>query len=218
MFIITFSVAILVLGGLFVYLFGGPKEKEEILKGGDFSILWARFFKLRDGFVDLAALVENPNDFSAGKFRYSFKIYDENNILISIKEGESYAGPKEKFVLFEPNVPVFQRIPARVIVDIENTLWQKDLKKETPIVDVLGAEKFLEDIFPRLVLTVKNRGQKTYGNVEASVVLWRSEDEVAGVSRTIISSLGIEEEKMVTYTWPEAISGVLRVEAFFRLP
>ncbi len=218
MFLVILAGAIFVLGGLFIYFFGNGEKEEEILNGGDFSILWARFFELRDGLVDLAALIENPNDFSAGKFKYSFKIYDENNILISIKEGESYADPKEKFVLFEPNVAVFQRTPSRVIVDIENIFWQKDLLKERPIIDVLSAEKFLEDIFPRLVLTLKNRGQKTYENVEASVVLWRSEDEVAGVSRTIISKLGIEEERAITYTWPEAISGVLRVEAFFRLP
>ena len=218
MFLVILAGAIFVLGGLFIYFFGNGEKEEEILNGGDFSILWARFFELRDGLVDLAALIENPNDFSAGKFKYSFKIYDENNILISIKEGESYADPKEKFVLFEPNVAVFQRTPSRVIVDIENIFWQKDLLKERPIIDVLSAEKFLEDIFPRLVLTLKNRGQKTYENVEASVVLWRSEDEVAGVSRTIISKLGVEEERAITYTWPEAISGVLRVEAFFRLP
>jgi len=216
--IIILAGAIFVLGGLFVFLFGGQGTNEEILRGNDFSILWSRFFKLREGFVDLAALIENPNDLSAGKFRYSFKIYDENNILITIKEGESYAGPKEKFVLFEPNVAVFQRTPSRLILDIENMFWEKTSTKEIPIIDVLGAEKFLEDIFPRLVLTVKNSSQKSYQNIETTVVLWNGEDEIVGASRTIISGLGIEEEKAVTYTWPEAITGVLRVEAFFRLP
>lgn len=209
---------VLVLGGLFLYFFGGNEKKPEVFKGGDFSILWARFFKVRDGFVDLAALVENPNDFSAGKLKYSFKIYDENNVLITIKEGESYAGSKEKFVLFEPNVAVFQRNPQRVILDIDGVSWQKDFLREIPIIDVLSSDKFLEDIFPRLVLAVKNSGQKSYQNVETTVVLWRGDDEVAGVSRTIISSLGIDEERSITFTWPEAISGVSKVEAFFRLP
>ena len=216
-FAVALIAAILVLAGLFVYFFSGQADKVEVLEGADFSILWARFFKLRDGFVDLSALVENPNNLSAGKFKYSFKIYDSNNILISVKEGESYARPGEKFVLFESNVAVFQRTPARVILDIENIVWEKDSKKEFPVIDILGTERFLEDIFPRLVLTLKNNGQKTYESVEATVVLWTSEDETAGVSRTLISNFKIDEERSITFTWPEAISGVLKVEAFFRL-
>lgn len=215
--IIFLVAAILIFGWLFFYFFGENEETGDVLNARDFSILWARFFKLRDGFIDLAALVENPNDFSAGKFKYSFKVYDQNNILISIKEGESYAGPKEKFVLFEPKVAVFQRTPFRVILDIEDMVWEKNFKKESPLIDILGTEKFLEDVSPHLSLKIKNRGQKTYENIETAVVLWKNENEAVGVSRTIISNLNIEEERLINFTWPEPINGILRVEAFFRL-
>ena len=56
-FAVALIAAILVLAGLFVYFFSGQADKVEVLEGADFSILWARFFKLRDGFVDLSALV-----------------------------------------------------------------------------------------------------------------------------------------------------------------
>lgn len=217
-FIAVLAVAVLVLGGLFFYFFGGGGAEEEILAGQNFSILWSRFFKSREGFVDLAALIENPNDFPAGKFKYSFKIYDPNNVLIAIKEGESYAGPKEKLVIFEPNAAVFERIPQRVILDIENIAWEKEFEKGLPIIDLLGVERFLEDIFPRVVVYIKNRGGVTYQNIESTVVLWKNDDEAIGVSRTVISSLGIDEEKKITFTWPESLSGVSKIEVFFRYP
>lgn len=186
------------------------------LEGFPLSVLWARFFELRDGFVDVAALVKNQNNFAAEKIIYSFKIYDRNNILVAIKEGETFARALEEFVIFEPNINVKERSAGKVILDIKNVIFDENLILTEPRIDVLGTEKFLEDFFPRVVVQIKNREGKFLDNVEATIILFDKIGNALAVSRTKIPFLGIEEERGITFTWPKPISGVSSVNIFFR--
>ena len=47
------------------------------------------------------------------------------------------------------------------------------------------------------------------------MVLW-SGDRAVGVSRTLIDSLDINQERDLVFTWTNVISGVDRAELFFR--
>ena len=63
----------------------------------DISQKWVRFFKNREGFYDIAALIENSNLFAGiPNFKYTFKLYDSNNVLITIKEGSTFINPGEQ--------------------------------------------------------------------------------------------------------------------------
>lgn len=186
------------------------------LETREFNILWSRFFKVRDGFVDAVALLENPNYFNAEKIIYSFKIYDKNNILITIKEGETFARPLERFAIFEPNIFLSEREPTKVILDIKNFVFLQSSTDSRPKIDVLSTEKFLEDFFPRVLVKVKNREEKFLENIEATIILFDENQNAIAVSQTHVPFLGLDEERILSFTWPKVVNGVSFVEVFFR--
>lgn len=209
-FILVLSVAI-----FFILKVAGPASGMPP-KAKDLSVLWTRFFEIRDGFADVAALIQNPNNFGAEKLTYSFKIYDKNNILIAIKEGQTFASALERFVVFEPNIPISERIPRRAVVDIKDIIFQVDQIDLRPKIDVLGTEKFLEDAFPRIIVNIKSREEKSLKNIKSTIVVFGENQNVLGVSSTQIPFLEIGEERTLTFTWPRVLSGASSVEVFFR--
>jgi len=181
-----------------------------------FTILWTRFFELREGFLDIAALVRNPNNFNVQKIFYSFKIYDKNNILIAIKEGETFAGPLERFVIFEPNIFIGERIPGRVALDLRDIVFLDDQSVSTPKIDILGTEKFIEDNFSRVLVKIKNRENKSLENIQSTIVVFGEDQNAIAVSSANIPFLGIDEERSVNFTWPKALNGIFSTEVFFK--
>lgn len=184
----------------------------------EINILWSRPFKIADGVYDFAALVENANPFlKAAKLDYFVKFYDADNILIAIKQNSTFAGAGEKFVIFEPSIVTQNRLPVRAILDFSGVTW--DRGENVPLkLDVLSTHRFLDDSAapPRVEAEIKNQLNAEYTNIEATAVLWDAGDTALGVSRTFASRFDIDETKTLTFTWPAGISGVSRVEIFFR--
>ena len=178
-------------------------------------VLWSRFFPLHEGTVDVAALVQNPNEFlQASGLSYVFKVFDSKNLLIAVREGKTFLEPSARTILFEPDIPIGQRVAAKAFVELGSALWQK---KEPAVlqINILKLEPFLQTPFPRLEAQIKNDGTTPYHNIEVTAVLW-ADDRAVGVSRTILDALGLDQERNLAFTWPDAIAGVTRAELFFR--
>ncbi len=184
----------------------------------DLTILWSRAFPVRDGIYDAAAFLENQNQFLETKeFTYAVKLYDKSNILIAIRENSTFILPGERFIIFEPNIATLNRVPAKAILETRSVKWVK--KNPEPLkINVQKISKFIEDesTSPRVEAEVKNAGTEDYQNIEAVAILRSSSDEVLGVSKTILDNLNINEEKTLTFTWPNSILGVDKVEILLR--
>ncbi len=178
-------------------------------------ILWSRFFELRPGFVDVAALIENTNEFlQAKELTYAFKIYDNNSVLIAVKENKTYLEPGQKLLIYEPEVSVQNRTPQRAILELRGASWGK--KDQNVIkINTIKADPLLETEFPRVEARIKNEFTEPYKNIEVSAVLW-ADDTAVGVSRTVVDSIDINQERDLVFTWPKPIMGVQRAELFFR--
>ena len=179
------------------------------------TILWSRFFVLKDGFVDGAALIENPNEFlEAKEITYGFKVYDDKNVLIAVRENTTFMDPGARVLLLEPEISIQNRTPARAVLEIRKAVWgQKD--PSALQIKIMQADPFLDDPFPRLSARVKNEAPEPYRNIEIGAVIWVN-NQAVGVSRTIVDILNINEERDVVFTWPKPIAGVTRGELFFR--
>ena len=232
------AVVLLVVGGLIYYFRPEPtcfdnrqnQDEEGIDCGGtiarcascsekmhDITILWTRFFPTRQGVYDAAALLENGNQFlKTGKFVYVFKLYDESGVLIAIRENSTFIWPGEKFLIFEPNILAENRVPKRALLELRSVAWEAGEARPLKI-DVLKRDILLQDSSPpRLEVRIKNQENQIYKNIEISAALLSQEGDVFGVSKTLLGSLDIGEEKNVVFTWPQAISGVSRAEIFLR--
>lgn len=199
---------------------GGPNCVPCANQIRDLSIIWTRSLKTADGLYDFAAQVENGNQFlKTGRFNYLVKFYDSNNILIAIKENATYAEAGEKFVIFEPNISTQNRVPVRADLEIDkkSLTWSK--AESVPLqIDILKTNRYLasgELPPPRLEADIKNQSKNVYRNLDATAVLFKG-DTVAGVSRTFIEHMDIDQMQTIVFTWPSPIEGVDRVEIFFR--
>ena len=232
------AVIFLIIGGLIYYFRSEPtcfdnrknQDEEGIDCGGavarcapcsekirDLTVLWTRFFPTRQGVYDAAALLENSNQFlKTGKFVYTFKLYDENSVLIAVRENSTFIWPGEKFLIFEPNILAENRTPKRALLEMRSVSWEAGEARPLKI-DILKRDILLQDSSsPRLEVRIKNQENQIYKNIEIGAVLLGQEGEVLGVSKTLLGRLDIGEEKNVVFTWPRAISGVARADILLR--
>lgn len=213
-FLMLFIIAVLVFI-FFAFKFYNQQSPLPI-EARDINVLWSRLFQFREGFADVAVLLNNPNNISVQKIVYSFKIYDKNNILIAIKEGETFANPLERFVIFEPNIGISERSPQRVVFDLKEVVFSEKKEGSNPKVDILGTEEFFEEVFPRISVKIKNRENKSLENINATIVVFGKDQNVIAVSKTFMPFLAIGEEHLINFTWPKAFGEVFSTELFFR--
>ena len=234
MVIVFFIFIFIVLGGFYWYTTKEPQScfdkkqnqgEEGVDCGGacipcasqirDIAVLWRRFFVLKEGFVDAAALVQNPNQLLRAKeFRYAGRIFDSVNVLIAGRENTVAVQPGETMLIFEPQIPIIERTPARIIIEPRSTSWEQ-AEAEVVNVNIVRLQLLLTDAFPRLEARVRNEAPHPYEKIEVSAILYRG-DEAVGVSRTILDNLDLNEEKNLIFTWPRVIDGVTRAELLFR--
>ena len=168
------------------------------------SSLWIRFFKNREGFYDAAALVDNPN-LNAGisDIKYSFKLYDANNILIAAKDGNTFINPGEQQLIFESNISTGPRTPARAFIEFSQPENWKYIKKEKSFLSVVKKD-FVNLPFPRLTAEIRNDSLFDTKDVIVSAILYDESGNAQGVSSTKIDLIGAGLSETAAFTWPQS--------------
>jgi hypothetical protein len=169
----------------------------------DISVLWTRFFKNREGFYDVAALVENPNLFGGiSSIGYKFGLYDADNVLIAERKGSAFINPGERWIIFESGFSVGWRIPYRAYMEFDQQKNWKYFKKERPFLGVVRKD-FSNFPFPRLSSEIKNDSLFDVKDVFVSAVLYDDIGGAVGVSFTKIDLIKAESSQIAAFTWPQ---------------
>lgn len=175
-------------------------------------LMWARFFPVRTGVYDAAALVENPNNNrKAAAIRYIFRLFDEDNILIAAKEGISFLNPAEQFIIFEPLVVTAVRTPKRISFETREVTWQTEEKRVLPITI---KQKQVEKDTVRAV--VANTGIAPLASLEAVAILLDSAGNAIAVARSIIEAIAAGEEREIVFTWPRQLPEPTTIQIYVR--
>ncbi len=170
----------------------------------DLVILWSKVFKLSEGKYETAALVFNPNlSAGASNIKYKFNIYDEKNILITVKTGETSSNPDEKFLILEGDFDVGERIPKYSFLEItENPKWEK-MGNEKPQL-IVSKKQFLNtEPFPQLMVEIENQSLFVIENISLAAILYGKDQNAKAVSTSKITYIGGDSKKEVVFTWPE---------------
>lgn len=182
---------------------GGPCELACFFSVKPLNILWTRPFEVKSGSYDVAAFVQNPNTLlAASSLVYKFKIYDANNILIAVKESQTFVNSGENFVIFEPNVVVGQRVPQRAVIEFENAVWKR-VEKAAPFLKA-DKKEFVNVPFPRLSAEIQNKSIFDVSDIYAAAVLFDENGNAKAVSQIKIDNIKAESAKTVSFTWPAA--------------
>ncbi len=170
------------------------------------STQWARSFMVVPGLYSAVAYVENPNP-SGGirKAHYIFKLYDERNILVAERLGETFIPPGKVVPIFEGNMQVGGRVPQRTTFQFIDYLTWETMGSQLAA-EVFIAEKVFKEVngSPRLTAEVQNRGVYTLYNLVVVATIFDEAGNAIGASRTVVDALPADSTKKVVFTWPEA--------------
>ncbi len=168
------------------------------------NIWWTQVMQTAPGKYDVTALVENPNQvFGVKTVPYNIRIYDDHGLLLTERQGLTSLNPKEKFVIFEPNINTEQKVAAKAFLSFgltNSTPWVK-LIKETPRL-FIGERNYTNSPYPKLNVTVKNGSLITLVNIPFVAVLSDQGGNAYASSATMINSIAGGESKKIVFTWP----------------
>lgn len=179
------------------------------------QVLWARPFEISEGVYGAVAYVSNPN-FSLGAkdIPYTFKLYDNRNILIEERRGFTTVLPNSSFPIFEGVIATGNRIPGRSFFEFTATPRFERLA-EQPSLSVKNSALTGESDNPRLSATVVNDNIFPIKDISVVVVLYDSKDTAIAASQTIIDEIPKNSSKEVIFTWPAPFrSAVGRIEIY----
>lgn len=173
------------------------------------TVLWSRALPVTDSVYNLVAYVENKNP-NAGVYEipYEFRLYDATDTFIIARAGKTYIGPNGRTAIFEPSVQVGNRTPKYAVFEFKGTpVW---LKVPDTVRNLLVTSSNIsltnETTSPKLTATIVNQSLATLPTVEVTGLVYNADNNVIGVSRTFIPSLGPNATVPIVFTWPQAFS------------
>jgi len=168
----------------------------------DIIVVWSKVFKLDNGKYEAAALIRNPNLSLALPFvKYKIKLYDRKNILVAVREGETFINPGGEYVLFETNIDAGERSPVKAFVEFDKNLKWKKIEREIPQI-VVSNKSFTPLPSPRLSAEISNTSIFPIEGIFAAAVVYDKDGNAVAVSSTKIKSIKGKSSYPVVFTWP----------------
>jgi Mg-chelatase subunit ChlD len=171
-------------------------------------VYWAKAFNVLGDVYNIAAYVENSNiDSKNPQASYDFKVYDANNILIAERTGTTFIPKNQKFIIFEPDLTIQNKIPKRVDFEFTDFApWQKDVTTD-PSISVTYSPLQSTTTSPRITGTVTNNSDQNLDNgLELSVLVLDSNQNAVAVSRTFTDPMPQKTSQDFVFTWPKPFS------------
>ena len=177
----------------------------------EISILWSRAFRVVPGRYNAVAYLENHNANTAvEKIKYRFRFADKDNLYIGKREGETTIPPAGKFAVFEPAIGIGNSIPVYTTFEFtEVPKWSQVSEEKVKQLRILVSDILLEnpDTSPALSARIKNDSLFTIPEVNVIAILYDKSGNALSASRAYLGRLSGEEERNVSFTWPEPIGG-----------
>ena len=166
------------------------------------KVAWTRIFTIADGVYEVGALLTNPNPkLAATKVPYSIRLVDDQNILITIKQGEIFLNPRESFAIFLNGIDVGRRKPARAFIEFTQApRWERVV--EAPPTIIVTKEPFINEPNPKLTVEITNNTRIAWENVQLSVVLSDQDRNAIAASATVVEQVAAGAQQKAVFTWP----------------
>jgi Mg-chelatase subunit ChlD len=167
-------------------------------------VLWSKVFSVTGDFYSLVAYVENPNlSYKNNKVEYEFSLFDENNLLIENRKGETFVPRNKKFIRFESGVTSPSKKPKYVSFKFASfSSWMKDEEIE-PDFYIVHSPLLSTSTVPRIEGTIKNESLNSVNTVELVALVFDSRQNTVAVSRTFVDNLLKNTSQDFVFTWPK---------------
>jgi hypothetical protein len=186
---------------------GGVCEKVCKFSAEEPVTLWSRSFEVRHGVYNSIAMIENPNiGTGALDVPYTFKLFDDRNVLVYERKGRVDIPAQVRFPIFEGSIVTGERIPQRTFFEFNTDIeW---LKQESPVSDLRINEQKLvnQESSPRIEVEIENRGLQKIQNVEIFAIVYDMIDNATAGSKTFVETIEADSKRNLVFTWPAPFS------------
>ncbi len=182
------------------------------------AVLWSRTFFVSGSVYNSVAYIENPNvNAVALNVPYVFRVFDEQNILITERTGTTNIMDNGTVPIFEGAIDMGWRKPARTFFEFtKKPVWIKKPAK-MPHVTVVARSIQNANTSPRLEAQLYNDEVYDVRTVEVVATIFDEKDNALAVSRTVVPLLSGQESKNLIFTWPRPFEGTSsRIEVIAR--
>jgi hypothetical protein len=182
------------------------------------TVFSSRAVLVSENFYDLAAEIENPNEFlSSVRVEYEFKLYDRFG-LVTTRTGTTFLYAQERTLVIEPGIPT-TRSAERAEFRIISVDWQekRDLaptiiaeQRVYSVVEVGGKKQSVVDI------TLMNKSLYDFAKVEMQVAVLDKQKNLLGVNKILMEDFLSQSRQEVRSIWPQefiAEISVINVQA-----
>src|SRR6185436_8314071 len=151
------------------------------------------------GVYTLAANIENDNkDSYVREVPYSFKLFDENNILIAQRDGVTALSPGRITNVVDTGVATGVKKPAHVFFEFTSEAqWERG---GLPRVDLGEINPEFEN--RKVTATVHNNTGREVIDLPISVVLYDANNIAVAASQSVIKRLTKGSKEVVVFTLP----------------
>lgn len=185
-----------------------------------YGVLWARTFKVREGYYNAVAYIENPNE-GAGvsEVNYRFRLFDDKNVLVADQSGKTFVMPGGVTPVFSAAIPTGNRAALRAFFNFTSPLsWRKasDTAKA-----IIISNKKMEDAAgsPRLSADVENTTVAPMRELSFVASIFDPQGNSFASSATVVPYLGPGQKTQIVFTWPHAFPmQVGRIDVIARVP
>lgn len=168
------------------------------------SILWARSFKVRDGFYSSVAYIENPNE-NAGirQIRYHFGLYDSRNVFVAEREGVTFVTPGGITPVFEANINTGNRDVAHTYFEYASPPTWERLRNSAANINITNKIVSDTETMPRIEATAENISVAPVSRISFVAVAFDPAGNARATSKTQLAQLSPGGKQQITFTWPE---------------
>lgn len=184
---------------------GGPCKALCDFQVSDINILWSRSFEVIDGMYNSVAYIENPN-FKGGirSIPYTFKLRDEENVIVAEKNGTTFVPPGKIVPVFEPSIKVGERVPQRTTFKLNRDSKWVDLEDYNDPLEVQNIKREFDQRSPKIKADIVNTSVENISEVDVVAVVFNRKGNAIGASQSFIPEIAGGESTSVVFTWPES--------------
>lgn len=172
------------------------------------KVFWARAAPVRENSYDVAAEVQNPNEYlSSADVKYEFSLYDDFG-PVTTRIGKTFLYAQERALIIQPNIETMRSI-TRTEFRITHVTWQEKRDLSPTIVTERRDYRMVENGNQKqsiVDITLFNASSYDFAKVEIHVAALDSDQNLLGVNMIEIENMLSQSRRTIQSIWPQAFT------------
>ena len=177
------------------------------------KVFWARAVSVREHVYDIAAEIENKNEFlSSVSVEYEFTLFDQFG-QVATKSGKTFLYAQERTLIIAPAIET-TRDANRAEFRIVNVLWQEKRDFAPTIIAERRAYSIAEDHGQKqgvIDITLFNTSAYDLAEVEVQIAVLDQDGNLLGINKIFMENFLSQTRQSIKGIWPQPFMGNIAV-------